>query len=93
MDPEVADDYALFRERLQAAEERATLWQAHVLDLIRNRPGAREAVRRGLVAAGVLEEPRHETCRERRARFARLRREYREQRESEIHRELIGGEG
>lgn len=63
------NDYPLFRRRLQQAEDEASRWQAHALALVRSAPGAREAARRDLEAAGLVRERRVETCRERRARL------------------------
>ena len=69
-------DYPTFRRLLAEANARADLWQAHALDLVRQRRGAREAARKDLVKAGLLAEPKFETCRERRARKDKERRAY-----------------
>lgn len=71
------EDYDLFRRRLQQAEDEATRWQTHALALVRSQPGARRAARMDLVTAGLIAEPKHETCRERRDRLEQANRKWR----------------
>ena len=86
------DDYALFRRRLRDAEAEANRWRTLYHLAVQGGKEGRAVARKELVEAGLITEPKFETCPERRARRDRERRAYRwEQREAGINEGPKGG--